>query len=124
MNKDVKEKWVRALRSGEYEQTGGALAKPTDLGGINYCCLGVLCELAVAEGVVTRHMTNPISRMAYINYGNRRETQELPDEVIEWAGLIGRDPSIQDGDEPSSLAFANDGGMNFDQIADLIEEQL
>ena len=41
MNKEIKEKWVAALRSGEYEQ---ARKKLYYAGG--YCCLGVLCVVA------------------------------------------------------------------------------
>lgn len=37
MNKDIKKKWVEALRSGDYKQTRLRLQ---DKGG--YCCLGVL----------------------------------------------------------------------------------
>lgn len=40
MNKALKRRWVKALRSGDYPQTQGALK--TDAG---FCCLGVLCEL-------------------------------------------------------------------------------
>ena len=47
MNKEVKKKWVDALRSGEYAQGRSSLRDHDE-----YCCLGVLCELAVKEGVI------------------------------------------------------------------------
>ena len=41
MDKELKEKWVAALRSGDYGQTTGCLVD-----GRGHCCLGVLCEVA------------------------------------------------------------------------------
>lgn len=46
MPKELKAKWVAALRSGEYKQGIGAMRSADD----GYCCLGVL-EM-VAEGKV------------------------------------------------------------------------
>lgn len=40
MNKEIKDKWVEALRSGNYKQGYGNLQT-----GDSYCCLGVLCEI-------------------------------------------------------------------------------
>lgn len=44
MDKKIKIKWLKALRSGKFEQTNFRL-KRTDANGVErYCCLGVLCE--------------------------------------------------------------------------------
>ena len=40
MNKNLKRKWLRALRSGRYKQGKYYLRNSED----RYCCLGVLCE--------------------------------------------------------------------------------
>lgn len=45
MNKELKQKWVAALRSGEYKQGKGKLLYHEN-GETSYCCLGVLCEVA------------------------------------------------------------------------------
>ncbi len=45
MKKALKAKWLKALRSGRYEQATGKL-KSTDGG---YCCLGVLCNVMGAK---------------------------------------------------------------------------
>lgn len=37
---ELRDRWVRALRSGDYKQTKGRLR--TESG---FCCLGVLCDL-------------------------------------------------------------------------------
>ena len=44
MNPQVKEKWVNALRSGEYSQCDGKLRSAD-----GFCCLGVLCDLYSQE---------------------------------------------------------------------------
>jgi hypothetical protein len=41
MNKELKNKWISALRSGNYEQASGALVE-FHADGTAYCCLGVL----------------------------------------------------------------------------------
>jgi hypothetical protein len=40
MNKELKQKWIDALRSGDYPQTQNELCNSE-----GYCCLGVLCDL-------------------------------------------------------------------------------
>ena len=40
MDSSLKQKWVRALRSGKYEQATGALRNED-----GFCCLGVLCDV-------------------------------------------------------------------------------
>jgi hypothetical protein len=46
LDKDFKEKWVAALRSGEYQQAHGTL-----FNGTGYCCLGVACIVLGAKFV-------------------------------------------------------------------------
>lgn len=42
---NIKEKWIAALKSGEYKQGTGCLRDADD----NYCCLGVLGDIAGLE---------------------------------------------------------------------------
>lgn len=42
MNRPIKLKWLKALRSGKYTQGFFSLKDKTNGG---YCCLGVLCEV-------------------------------------------------------------------------------
>ena len=46
-----RDKWVAALRSGEFEQTQEVLVLEDDDGKKSYCCLGVACVLAIREGI-------------------------------------------------------------------------
>lgn len=41
MNPELKQKWLQALRSGQYKQTKERLK-----GKYGYCCLGVLCDVS------------------------------------------------------------------------------
>lgn len=44
--KELKAKWVKALRSGEYQQGQGQLCTRTNDGSYSFCCLGVLEDVA------------------------------------------------------------------------------
>lgn len=46
MDKELKAKWVAALRSGEYKQGRGALCNTDCNGNKSYCCLGVLADVS------------------------------------------------------------------------------
>lgn len=49
MTKELKEKWIEALRSGAYTQ-GRMRLKLCSSKGPSYCCLGVLCDLIDPNG--------------------------------------------------------------------------
>ncbi|HEY4832468.1 MAG TPA: hypothetical protein VIH61_07925, partial [Waddliaceae bacterium] len=48
MNKKIKKQWLKELRSGEWVQGRGKLMDNQD----RACCLGVLCDIAVREGII------------------------------------------------------------------------
>ena len=45
MKRDLCLKWIKALRSGIYQQGRGRLRLHLRGEGFRYCCLGVLCDL-------------------------------------------------------------------------------
>lgn len=111
MNTQIKEKWINALRSGEYTQNHGQL-KDDD----GYCCLGVLTDLYLKE-------TN--QEWQYNVECNCYEFNQsfglLNKLVYQWAELPNHNPKI-DG---KHLSDYNDlERYNFNQIADLIEKNL
>jgi hypothetical protein len=118
MNQEIKEKWVKALRSGEYPQ--GTLAL-NDCG--KFCCLGVLCDMYSKE-------TGEPWVESEITQGKKLIHSEeglLPYEVRYWSGANTSDgqlPFLGRQKEELWLANLNDGGMPFGQIADLIEHCL
>lgn len=114
MNPEVKTKWLAALRSGDYKQGRNVLGRVDADSGEEFCCLGVLCELAEKEGVVKRKL-----QWDYFVYG--RSEHYLPESVQRWSGMDGGR-----GDRPvafDSLSALNDRGYTFDQIADIIEAE-
>ena len=116
MKAEVKELWLKALRSGDYKQGKGALrSDDTSLRSDDtYCCLGVLCDLfpgdewAMEEG----------------EWLMGSEASYLPPSVMEWAGLDEHVPRVPLGGRMVSLALVNDTGRPFEEIADLIEANL
>lgn len=138
MNSEVRVAWVDALRSGGYRQGIGYLHQISPVGSqeveTSFCCLGVLCDLAVKAGVALDVVTQADGTVSY-NEGS----SALPIPVREWAGLDSNDPAIPDVD-PSRLTHSYDEdygylakhlselndahGFSFDEIADLIEGQL
>ena len=114
MNQQIKEKWMNALRSGEYSQTRGYL-RTTE----GFCCLGVLCDLyskeTGTEWVENYELENSSSFL--------EEFATLPKEVMEWSGLEYPNPYF-DFENGVSLASLNDGGKEFNEIADVIEKYL
>jgi hypothetical protein len=46
MDKKLRNKWIKALTSGEYKQGRSHLKVVDGKGNAKYCCLGVLCEVA------------------------------------------------------------------------------
>lgn len=148
MKPEVKEKWIAALRSGEYRQARGVLND----GQGGYCCLGVLCEVAKQEGVklitlervddyitaetlfpfleresvvVSGRTIAPSTKgVTYIDEEGKANFEVLPEGVWKWAGLEGSNPNYQIDSIPGSLIDDNDSGMNFEEIAYIIENYL
>jgi hypothetical protein len=116
MKKKIKKLWLDALRSGEYAQGKGFLVSD-GIEADNFCCLGVLTDIAVEHGIVEWENDDELN---YIQDEDSeyREKFFLPDEVIQWAGLNDQ-TNIQ-----RILAQMNDSGSSFDSIADVIEKEL
>jgi hypothetical protein len=119
MNSQIKQKWIDALESGEYPQTSEFLR--TEQG---YCCLGVLCNIYAKEKNNDEVQLN-LWEQFNDNYEILGEGLILPVEVKEWAGLDDTDVYYTDeDDEKVYLAVLNDSGMSFNQIAQVIKENI
>lgn len=140
---EVKQLWLEGLRSGDFQQCSGTLSN-----GVGYCCLGVLSELAHRQGVLTReeqiNTWRPVSggdtrSETSVHYGAYSATNYLPREVADWAfeeydsnASHWENPRVNDPRpeshpmkvEVTSLAELNDEGFTFEEIADVVEEQL
>lgn len=151
-NQKVMQAWVKALRSGEYKQTTGALRRSsaTETMPEGYCCLGVLCDIAAKNpelggGALPAYTwtSSPGTSADYLTWTrnddtDRSEAAMPPVEVAGWAGVdlvwgvkfentgLPEDERADatGGDEPVTLAYLNDAaGFTFDQIADAIEKE-
>lgn len=102
MNKELKNKWISALRSGAYEQGRVRLARKGGGGQVQYCCLGVL--LCVS--------------------GRFRSNWQFRDlGALSTVGAL----DLLDDNNGLAVTFErmNDvDGKSFDEIADYIEERL
>lgn len=109
MDKTWKRKWLKALRSGEYVQTGYRLC----VRGEEYdkfCCLGVLCDLdSRASG--EPWTVNTSGEMRYQSH-----TALIPPQLLEKTQMK--------YDEALALSSLNDGGVSFKTIANWIKENL
>lgn len=116
MNAEIKKKWLEALRSGKYRQGKNRLC-------INdsYCCMGVLLEI-LKDDLGLQKKEKCENSDIIITYNG--ESQYLPDEVVKAAELPSHNPRVKFCYD-YSLAHLNDvQRLSFNQIADIIEEQL
>ena len=127
MKEDIEKRWVEALESGKYKQGKDSLKIQNKDGSFSYCCLGVLCELAVEDGIIK---PSSIPKNSFVwTYEDRSGV--LPMKVMEWAGLDSCNPQVKDDihvslqHENLSLSVYNDNlNYSFKQIAKLIRDHL
>lgn len=118
MPRELKEKWIEALRSGKYKQGYGVLKTKGE-----YCCLGVLQELrGVEEKIVGDGVSTFNGFSTVLDEKTCRDLNclnigfDIPQECIKectpyWAE-----------DRHVSIANVNDLGVPFSKIADLVEK--
>lgn len=129
MKPEIKQRWLEALRSGDYQQGRCFLRYDFEDGKSEYCCLGVLCDIYSKENEgsweesSSRRQVERDGKSAAIQdfkVSDGQVDQYLPDEVVKWAGLDSRDPDVGD----AYVSQMNDTGIPFENIADKIEENL
>lgn len=104
MRKEIADKWVVALRSGEYKQGMGLLKKAD-----KFCCLGVLCDIS--------GLGNWRDYRGRESYLHRRVA--LPKKVMKWSGIKNAYGKFTDS---LGLGRLNDTGHGFRFIASVIEK--
>jgi len=136
VNPEVKAKWVAALRSGDYKQATGHLRVTTGTGDNQqdgFCCLGVLCDLAVKAEVIGEPDAVTLDPVKKIYRYDGEGTMWLPAKVADWAEMPAGphrdnpfvpDPRFHGEGMRQHLASLNDDKVSFDEIADLIEQYL
>lgn len=82
--------FVEALRSGKFRRIGGVLAfYDSQIKKYKYCCLGVACEVALANG-----LDIPRTRTSSGNRAYDEASVLLPLAVTQWFGFDDTDPMI------------------------------
>ena len=106
MKQDLKEKWVAALRSGQFQQ-GTRYLRIKD----KYCCLGVLIHCVYGD----KGLVNPDPRGIFSTAGHANRST-IPVDMCE-------DIEIEHS-VALSLAGMNDSGKSFEEIAVFIEDNI
>lgn len=102
MEKSIKNKWIKALKSGEYRQARGKLKR-----GSRMCCLGVLCDIIDPKG----WKKNTFYFKDTYNNGS------LSDSVLSYSKL--------EEEEMNHCIIMNDEDkLSFEEIAKYIKENL
>jgi hypothetical protein len=136
MKTEIAKMWAEALRSGNYKQGKNCLRR-YKLGVVEYCCLGVLCEIyaRTQEGQQSDLITTAqFSQMLPDSImGQECEapyagaSEYLPDVVVNWAGMGSCNPIIplNEPQTPQTLSDINDSlRASFNEIADIIESHV
>lgn len=142
INREAAEAWVTELESGRWKQGRGFLHTQSD----RFCCLGVACSMAAAQGIVERGPYLGYSEEeAHFKYGADRDGVSLPYEVRTWLGIDNGVGVLSDRDiekitpktrlrvaresiagdtalDGGNLAALNDTGVSFATIAQIIRE--
>jgi len=108
MDKTLKRKWVKALRSGQYRQGKKVLCRSTPRGDY-FCCLGVLADVRGEKWVEASKDGNGI--LAIADVPERYETQ-----LYGYGLLLNKHRDL--------LIEMNDTGKRFTTIANWIEKNI
>jgi hypothetical protein len=116
LDPDVKARWLDALRSGRYQQSRGALCQDED---------GALCHIGLASSFCCIGVLGHLEKL--------HQYERTSDIVDKFSDVFSDSLTVQGNvaTEPRTMSVAmtlvemNDGErLNFNQIADWIEEYL
>lgn len=123
-NKERIRLFVNALRSGKYRQGRGKLAeyKPEEK-RVRYCCLGVACEVAKANGLELRRERVDFE-YGYAHDQKGLDTSLLPRSVRDWFGFDSENPLLVTSPRDYYAVDCNDElRWPFQKIADAFENK-
>lgn len=110
MDKKIRNKWVKALRSGKYKQGTGALVSPGNgQKKDRFCCLGVLCAITKKD--------MELADTGGFSYRGEYECGNLPRNFQEEIGL-------SDEQQKKLIAMNDITNDSFKRIATYIEKNL
>lgn len=109
----MKQMWIEALRSGDYEQGESYLKDPEG----RYCCLGVLADKTCWE------IWNETEKSTSFEPHTGIVIKEH-DRDIFWGETLDQDRFNLSFGLQARLAEMNDSGKMFNEIADYLEQKL
>lgn len=118
--KEFAEKWIEALRNGQYKQGRDKLAiiDNDDDDEICYCCLGVACKL---KNVSDKELENNVEIAELSKLDPYEEFNDLYSDLLE----LGIPIQLINGNLPNELIRLNDNEKkSFIEIADWIEQNV
>jgi hypothetical protein len=116
MNQEIKQRWIEALRSGEYQQGKKSLFHCG-----KFCCLGVLTDLYIKEHGLQWNKDSAVyyGDIEAVLWSFEGEGGTLPRSVQKWSGIDAPNPTIL-GD--GATDHNDNYHLSFNEIAALIEE--
>lgn len=123
MIKEYKDKWLKALRSGKYNQAKNRLRCNQ-----GFCCLGVLMNTYDSNGWVEAdngdmyHKSNKYGYTDVMFVGDELNGETSQDSELTCQTLMAF--GISDDEQCHLIKMNDTKGNNFNEIADWIEESL
>lgn len=125
MNKELAIKWVAELRSGKWPQGRGFLNHEG-----RFCCLGVLCEIMVEEGLADRYQVGSHT-VTYWEKGMQGDETWTAYPVPSLQKLAAVDPGPNEtgftvtykGQRVDVYVLNDRHRLSFAEIADIIEKE-
>ena len=112
MNKEIKAKWLAALRSGEYVHGIAQLRIVEEGSPVKHCCLGVLCDIMSKEG---KGKWIPGEPSTFV-YGDDVRFGAVPDKLAEELGA----PELRSTSD--GVAIINDRSKDYTPAIEYIEK--
>lgn len=115
--KQLTKAWIKALRSGKFNQTKGALENQE-----GQCCLGVLCRISMDQFNLKAFKNDEVIDFVL---GGSPYGGTLPPKMAKYLRLHGlANPKENSDDFETVLIDMNDEGESFKTIANYIEKNI
>ena len=118
--KEHRQKWVKALRSGDYEQGYGLMRTKDD----KYCVMGVACDISgLGEWKLGRGVGGYYSEAYAYKIEEAMHFGYLSIDVADYYGLNEENGSYWKNEVLSTLTSENDEKVSFNDLAYIIESE-
>jgi hypothetical protein len=128
VHKERIQKWIKALRSGQYKQCKEQLRNNN-----KYCCLGVACDIVPNAIFEDCDVSLPLSVTQYYNFKNSYVPLRVPDSVMKnyvarckqqkkrYVNVEKEMRSFEEDEGLYATLLNDEYGFTFKEIADCIE---